>query len=133
MLLRKEYAKDDAGELELDDDGNPTVTHLTILEAPDVGGAHHFSPRLVERGIADGWLGVGGGEFTVKTAKGKADLVFKIVEPPGTFCAHCGERMSSSPDALAHIAAEHDGEDSPDAQNPSGYRVDNYYRTERAS
>jgi hypothetical protein len=39
--------------------------------------------------------------------------------------------MNSGPEALDHIADEHDGDDSPDPQNPAGYRQDNFYRTER--
>jgi hypothetical protein len=108
-----------------------SIEHLALVHGPDVGEAQHFTPKLIERGFAEGWLSIVDGVIVLKTEKGEPDLEFRIVEAPGLFCAHCGERMNSGPEALEHIEDEHDGDESPDAQNPAGYRQDNYYRTER--
>jgi hypothetical protein len=85
-------------------DGAPD--HLEIQHVVEVGGTQHFSPKLVERGAAEGWLTMGGGKIVLKTAEGEPDLEFAIIAPPGRY---------------------------EDESEPAGYRVDNFYRCERVA
>lgn len=85
-------------------DGEPD--HLEILHAPEIGGAQHFSPRLVWAGAAEGWLSLTDGKIIIKTARGKPNLEFKILAPPGRY---------------------------DDPSEPAGYRIDNFYRCERVA
>lgn len=119
MKLKRHYDEDGA------------IAYLEAQTIGELGETQHFSPRILERGMAEGWLSIADGELKIKTAPGKPDIRFAIREAPGIFCSHCGERMSSSPDAQAHVAEAHAGADSPDESNPAGYRVDNFHRTER--
>lgn len=135
-------------------DGKPD--HLAILHGPDNGGRQHFSPRLIERGAAEGWLSMGNGQIVLKTAEGEPDAAFEIKAGPGLYCCFCDAKLDSELDARTHVLDEHaketggkgsvelgifDGEEkirsghvkSPDSNNPAGYRQDNFYATERVS
>ncbi len=113
--------------------GEPVVSHL-VIQTGEVGKAQHFSPNLIEKGAAEGWLSLGGGKVVITTADHLDDAEFEILNPPGAYCCHCGEKLEGGNEiGAAHVAAEHEGEESPDPSNPSGYRVDNFYRCVRVS
>lgn len=87
----------------------------------------HFSPRFVMGAVMEGWAKLEPKQITLAVKPKK--LVYRILEHPGTFCCHCGKALDGGDKiAQAHIEALHVGEESPDAQNPAGYRVDNFYR-----
>jgi hypothetical protein len=117
---------------QFDKKGN--LSHLDVLEETPVGEEWHPSPRVIDRGLAEGWLSIGGGEVRIKTAPDVDDHVFKILAAPGVFCCHCGAKLDAGNEvAQAHVADEHSGADSPDESNPAGYRYDNFTRLERVS
>jgi len=110
------------------------VTHLEVVEETPVGEEWHPSPRVIEKGFAEGWLAMGNGQAVIKTADGEDDHVYDILDTPGVFCSHCGLKLGGGNEiAQEHVATNHDGEDSPDEQNPAGYRQDNFFRLERVS
>ena len=122
MLLKRGYTEDGS-----------MISHVDFLAGGEVGDAQHFSPRILERGMAEGWLSIVDGRVILRTADGDPSIEFSILEAPGTFCCFCNARQASSPDAQAHIAAKHADKKSPDPQNPAGYRVDNFHRAERVA
>jgi hypothetical protein len=103
---------------------SPNPLYLDIERSGDV---MHFSQGLLDRCIADGTLSISNGKLTFKTADGIPDLVYTIISPPGMFCCHCGESMSDGSAARRHIINSHAGKASPDMNNPSGYRQDNFF------
>lgn len=132
------------------------VDHLKILNGPEIGQRQNFSPRLIERGAAEGWLSIGGGFITITTTPGEPDMVFRIVRTPGRYCCFDDSKLEGSErEAREHVLDNHassgksgfelqimDGEGnvvrsgfvkSPDPANPAGYRQDNFYATERVS
>lgn len=42
----------------------------------------HVSPRIVERGQAEGFIQIADGKLTLKAPEGESDTVFQIVAPP---------------------------------------------------
>lgn len=114
-------------------------SHLEFQTVGPVGSSQKLTQRLLEKGIAEGWLAIAGGEWTFKTADGQPDVVFKVVAKPGRYCAHCGEELpGNEADAREHIAAKHSSKDgepkaSPDPENPAGWAVHNYFLCERVS
>lgn len=132
-------------------DGKGNVSHIDVLGETKVGKEWHPSDRVVQSGLVDGWMSIADGKLTVKTAPGKPDHVFKILNPPGVFCCHCGSKLDAGDDvAKQHLLDEHasdsgfelvvgSGEDerkgkvarSPDRENPAGYRQDNFHRLKR--
>lgn len=100
----------------------PPVKDVEVVSAKD---RHHFSTRLIEGGIAEGWLSMGQGKITV--GNGPASVVYTIVSGPGLYCCHCNTKQDDSVMAQGHVARVHARVPSPDKNNPSGYRRDNFY------
>ena len=95
------------------------VRGVTVLEAP---AEQNFTPRLIDGGVAEGWLTVERGKIVVRGEN--QTVTYRIVLPPGYYCCHCNRAVDDGPAALAHIDERHGGAASPDANNPAGYRRD---------
>jgi hypothetical protein len=115
------------------------VTGIEVRTAPAPGQRHHFTPGLLDRGMAEGWLSVSRGVITLHAAEG--DLAFRILRAPGHYCCHCGvpiehggawvDEAKTQTKGQAHVATAHPKTTSPDPANPAGYERINYYHTER--
>lgn len=99
----------------------PQVTGVQVLHA---GPRQNFSPRILERGVAEGWITMGEGRILLRS---KPPVAYRIVRTPGYYCCHCGKGLDDSPAGHAHVDAAHAGKRSPDLSNPAGYRKDNFY------
>jgi hypothetical protein len=126
MFLKRQFdpAAIEAWEAGGRKDPPPKPTHVKVLRA---GPRQHFSQDFLDRQIAAGLISLGNGKITVKTADGEPDLVYTIETGPGLYCCHCKAPMDDSKSAQAHVAEKHGGASSPDKNNPSGYRRDNWY------
>jgi hypothetical protein len=143
MKLKRIFNRDEAG--------NPTtVSHLRVLQEPQ-NGQWNVGQRTIDKGIAEGWLSIGGGKLTIKTAEGEPDVVYQIVQPPGHYCVYCGEAVGSTKRGLKHVAEKHAGEKlatlTPEGKlpenctqhmldqinNPSGVAKFNHFVTRRVS
>lgn len=98
-------------------------------------GVHHFTETFINAGLVEGWLSMGGGKLTM-TADDGEKVSYRIIRTPGIYCCHCdlklgGHRDGNGPDNknaqtyLEHVATHKKA--SPDPNNPSGYRDDNFY------
>lgn len=99
---------------------------LSKLVATDE--AQHFTENFLTGGEAEGWLERNGKKVTIHGLDG--DVVFGIVQEPGRYCLHCGEKLADDGDGRAarkHVADKHAGQVSPDAENAAGYVMQNYY------
>ena len=115
MFLKRLWAKDK--------DGKPTaVKGVHVLRSKAV---EHWSPKLVQTGIAEGWLAAGAGKFTV--TGDNQTIEYRVIRGPGTYSCFTGEKLEGEVDAKAHVAKVGKGKPSPDPTNPAGYRVDNFY------
>jgi len=100
----------------------PKVKGIKVLHA---GDEHHFSPRLIEGGVSEGWLSMSQGKIIIHGEGG--DVAYKIVRAPGYYCCHCNAKLDDGgATARAHLAT-HKAKKSPDVNNPAGYRKDNFY------
>ncbi len=142
MYLKRMYAPAVEGEAR-------KCSHIKVLRA---NAGWHVSPRLVERGAAEGWLSLVDGKVVVKTATDEADLVYAIKRAPGHYCCECERALDDEHSARRHVLEEHAGMNakklpadndalrkdfgrllkmhdfqSADAQNPAGYCRINYY------
>lgn len=108
---------------EKDKNGKPTkVSGVRVLRAKKI---EHWSPSLIETGIAEGWLSASAGKFVVDGEGEK--MTYRVVRAPGTYSCFTGEKLGGEAEAKAHVAAVGKGKPSPDPSNPAGYRVDNFY------
>ena len=122
MYLKRLYERDDEGGLKLDDAGKANVIGVRVLRS---GPRQHFSPNLVQKGAAAGWLSMQDGKIIIHGEGG--DLSYSIERIPGYYCCHCGDPLDDSKTSQNHVASEHEDEESPDKENPSGYERINYY------
>jgi hypothetical protein len=103
----------------------PIVRGVTVLESDPT---QNFSPRLIEKGVSEGWLTMERGKVIVRGDN--QTLTYRIVLPPGYYCCHCNRALDDSRAAEAHVAERHQGTPSPDRNNPSGYRKDSFFACE---
>lgn len=106
-----------------DESGNPTSvkTVRVLSEKP----RHNFSMNLVQGGISEGWLSLMKGRIVLHAEDG--DHVFNILRGPGHYCCHCNSKLDGQVNARKHVAEDHEGDESPDRSNPSGYSRINHY------
>lgn len=114
MLLKRLYDKTNPE--------NPKVSGIRILRSKS---RQHFSPDLVEKAEAEGWMSMKDGRITLHDEN--KPVVYRVVRTPGYYCCHCGAPMAEGSAARAHIDKEHAKKKSPDVQNPSGYERINYF------
>lgn len=86
MLMQRQY--DHAGK----------CTHVTVKHT-GTSPEQNFSHRLVENGVADGWIEMGGSSLVIKTDG--EPLRYEIKRTPGYYCSSTGERIPVSAMAWA--------------------------------
>lgn len=119
MLLKRIYDHTDPKA--------PKLKHIEVKHT-GVSAEQNFSRRLVEQGVAAGWMTLSKGKLVLHVKP--EDLTYTIMRTPGHYCLHCGEVLTSDSlgeAARLHIAAKHADAKSPDAQWPHGYYVTHAY------
>lgn len=114
---------------------NAPPVHRVSLKHSGVRAAQNFSTRLVEGGIAQGWITLGQGKLVMHTPDGEDDLEFTVERGPGYYSAFTHEPIADANRVVSagltlgmqFVQAKHPGEKSPDASNPSGYYRLNHY------
>jgi hypothetical protein len=86
MLMKRHY--DNAGK----------CTHVTVKHTGS-SQAQNFSHRIVEDGVADGWIAVGALHLVIKTDG--EPLRYDLKRTPGYYCSSTGERIPVSAMAWA--------------------------------
>jgi len=85
----------------------------------ECGERTSITRRAFDRALQEGWLTVQGNVLEIGGKR------FNILRSPGTYCCHCGKRVTDDP--KAHVARCSQGTPSPDPHNPSGYEVIDFY------
>jgi hypothetical protein len=114
MLLKRLY--------DLSDPDNPVVNGVRVLRAKD---RQRFSPDMVAKATAQGWLVLSDGKITLKAENGS--IVYRIMRVSGYYCCHCQAAMADGAASRAHIEKEHAKKTSPDPCNPAGYERIHYF------
>jgi hypothetical protein len=101
---------------------NPKISGIRILRA---GPRQHFSQKIIDQGIFEGWLSMGQGRITLISEGGV--VIYRIDRAPGYYCCHCQQKLDDGPTGQAHVETTHKKKKSTDPSNPCGYRKDNFY------
>lgn len=118
MMLRKQYDK--AGK----------CTHVTVKHTGS-SPEQNFSHRVVEDGVADGWIAVSPSQLVIKTDG--EPLRYALKRTPGYYCLSTGERIPVSAMAWASPRrgelASREARDwlSKAGKAPTDYEVTNAY------
>jgi hypothetical protein len=134
MQLKRHYAIPEGWEPVRDAEGrltNPLPVEGISVKHTGTHATQNFSRRLVDAGIAEGWMSMSRGMLTLHAEE--EDLTYTILRMPGMYCCHCDAKLEDDPSGAtgrAHLAAEHAGTPSPDPSNPAGFRVTNAYECE---
>lgn len=112
------------------------LSHVEVLNAKD---DQNFSPKIVMKGMVEGWLTMAGDKITI-LAKPE-NVVYDVIRKPGAYCCHCGEELeqgeafnedgSKTTPGATHVKQKHAGATSPDPNWPAGYKVENHYTCKR--
>lgn len=129
------YLKDDTGERVKDHSGKDIMLSVGV---PICVGVHlrraktkwNLSPDLIMKSQQEGWMKLEGDTLAVTHSEGV--LRYKVIAPPGYYCCHCGAALSEGGTTAQLHVANHEAE-SPDPQNPSGYKRNNFYACELES
>ena len=131
MLLTRHYDIPDGWEPERGPDGtllNPLPVQSLELKHTGASPEQNFSRRLIDAGVAEGWITMSKGKIVMHTTD--EDLEYAIVRMPGMYCCHCDAKLvddTSGASGRDHVQAMHGGQPSPDANNPAGFRQTHAY------
>lgn len=100
------------------------LSHVEVKSAPRV---QKISTKLAEQMVSQGLMTLGNYRVTIKTHADEPDLEYRIASGPGYYCCHCNATLGGEREGRSHVEAEHKGAESPDPNNPSGYRRDLCY------
>lgn len=121
MIMKKIYhAPSNDGEFRV-------VSGIEMKRLPK-NGIQHFTQKLVDMGIGEGWLKITPSTITITDTSNKKHK-FTIEVPPGKYCLHCDEKLSDDAQgtqARLHVEQEHSEAD-PLGDGGSGYMAINYY------
>ncbi len=125
MEIKRIFKKDDKGELIRDQDGDAILDTIRVKRLSKM---QNFTQKLIDRAIREGFMSMIKGKIVLHTNDG--DLSYKIVRSPGYFCCHDNEPLGGEKECREYVEANFKGIESPDKNNPAGYRKDNFHACE---
>jgi len=85
----------------------------------------NFSTRLVSGAMAEGWMRMDDKYIYIKTTE--EELVYKINKRPGYYCCFDDKYFESVDMVKSWVESNYKDKESPDPQNPLGYKKLNHY------
>lgn len=125
MEIKRIFKKDDSGTLVRDANGNAVLDTVRVKRLSKL---QNFTQKLIDRAIREGFMSMSKGKIVLHTESG--DLSYKILQSPGYFCCHDNKALGGEGEARSYVYTNFKGIESPDSNNPSGYRKDNFHACE---
>lgn len=125
MEIKRVFKKSKDGELMTDENDNVL---LETIKVSRISKIQNFTQKFFDRSIREGFASMSKGLFTLHTVDG--DLNYKIIRSPGYYCCFDNEILGGEKEARKYVAENFGDEISPDKNNPSGYRKDNFHACE---
>ena len=116
MLLKRIY--DHSGD-------TPVLDHIKAIRTSKV---QKFTQKFIDKSVFEGFATLSKGKIILH-AKPK-DLTYKIVRVPGMYCCFDNAPMENQKSARKYVKDYYADTESPDSNNPSGYRKDAFYACE---
>ena len=102
--------------------GGLDVDHVQVRRLTNT---QKFTQRVLDRGFIEGFMSIGDGKITIKSKP--KDVVYNIIRRPGHYCCHDDCLLEDEQSAKKYVTDNFAGVESPDSNNPAGYRKDNFY------
>lgn len=107
------------------DNKQPIVTSVRVKR---LSGKQNFTQKFIGNATRDGYMSMSQGNIIIHAED--SDLTYKILRTPGYFCCHDNKPLGSQEEGRDYVKENFDGVESPDTNNPLGYRKDNFYACE---
>jgi hypothetical protein len=98
------------------------------LKAISVSQTQKFTQPLINQLIGEGLCSVSKGVITIHTEP--QELRYRVVAIPGYYCCFDNTKLADQFEARKYVAENFAGQESPDPQNPAGYRNDAFFLCE---
>lgn len=108
---------------------DPATAKVCGVKVIRANARHNFSPDLVQKACAEGWMTLGQGKITIHGHN--RELVYRILRGPGRYCCHCKQELVDAGEwadaektktkGQVHVATQHPDTPSPDSNYPAGY------------
>ncbi len=125
MDLKRIFKKNEAGENELDQHGQPILDHIKVLRHSK---KQNFTQKKIDQGVTDGFMTLSKGQIILHAKP--ADLIYKIIRAPGYYCCFDNSKHGGEAEARQYTKDKYAGEVCDDSNNPAGYRKDNFFHCE---
>jgi len=117
MEIKRIFKKDADGEMVLE-----------TIKVKRISKIQNFTQKFFDKALREGFASMSKGLFILHTVDG--DLEYKIIRSPGYFCCFDNKALGDQKECRAYIESNFKGKDSPDLNNQSGYRKDNFHACE---
>lgn len=107
---------------------DPITGEFQYLKADRVSRTQKITQPLINKLMGEGLYSVNRDIITIHTSP--KELKFKVVAIPGYYCCFDGKNLADQFEARKYVAENFAGEESPDPQNPAGYRNDAFFLCE---
>jgi len=124
MEIKRLYKKHDDGSLILEK-GEPVVDTIKVKR---LSKRQNFTQKFIDNAVREGYATLSKGKVILHTQDG--DLEFKILRSPGYFCCHDNKSLGGEKECRKYVKDNFNDIASPDKNNPSGYRKDNFHACE---
>jgi len=108
----------------IDDEGKPI--DLKTIQVTRLTKTQKITQELINKGITEGFMSMGKGVITFHAEE--KDIKFKITAGPGHYCCFDDKKLGGEKEAREYIKENYDGKESPDKQNSSGHRFDDFFQ-----
>ena len=104
-------------------DDNNRIVAWKLLKKP--GDIHNFATDFVYENLANGSFSMNRGIISMHTDGD--DVKYRVIRGPGYYCCFDDVQLSGEDAAREYVVNNFAGQESPDKNNPSGYRKDSFF------
>ncbi|SFL34298.1 hypothetical protein SAMN05216302_106412 [Nitrosomonas aestuarii] len=109
----------------------PDTGALLRLKVQTYKPTQKFTQKAIDDLGSEGLLTLDEDEGTITVhADEPRELVYKIVKRPGYYCCFDEKKLAGEKLARRYVTQNFPDQESPDPNNPAGYRQDNFYLCE---
>jgi hypothetical protein len=107
---------------------DPNTGEFQYLKVTQVSQTQKLTQPLINQLILEGLCSINRDTITIHTEP--EELRYKVIAIPGYYCCFDNAKLADQFEARKYIAENFAEQESPDPQNPAGYRNDSFFLCE---